>query len=300
MATSPLVNLLHLRSVTQDQVPVNMEQGQIAFNLYDAINPDANGNYFVEVFIGTGGNGRRSDDGTDRTADALISSISTGEPLISGKGWVQSSLGGAYTPVPGLNLALAGVTTYKGALDTLDALLGFLPNLTTTDKTSLVNAINELQVSISQLTSGLQFVGSFDPASDTITSVSASGIREGYVTGPLPLPIDATERHYLIVSSEGPLSGAGNTPTGYARVGDWVISNGVTWELYNYTNDLVVVAQTAAVAPSTRSNGEPLIDGDLWLDTTNTDILGNGNKLNYWNGTGWHEVVSDVADGGAY
>lgn len=300
MATQPLVNILHLRSFAQGAVPVNLEPGQIALSLYDAVNPDANGNYFVEVFVGTGSNDRRKDDGTDRTADALISSISTGEPLISGKGWVQSSLGGGYTPVPGLNLDLAGVTNYKGALDTLDALLGYLPNLTTTDKTSLVNAINELQVFISQLSSGLQFVGSFDPASDTITSVSASGTREGYVTGPLPAPTDATERHYLIVAADGALSGTGNTPSGYAKVGDWVISNGVTWELYNYTNDQAVVAQTAAAAPTTRPIGQSLVGGDLWVDATGTDILGNGNKLNYWNGTGWHEVVSDVADGGAY
>ena len=347
MATSPLVNLLHLRSVTQDQVPVNMEQGQIAFNLYDAVNPDPSGNYFVEVFIGTGGNDRRREDGTDRTADALISSLTTGEALISGKGWIQSSFGGAYTPVPGLNLDLAGVTTYKSALDTLDSLLGYLPTLNTNDKSSVVNAINELEVFVAQLTSGTQYVGSFNPTTDTIGAVSASGLREGYIAGTaLPAPTDATERHYFIVTTEGQLSGAGNTPTGFARVGDWIISNGLTWELYNYTNDQAAVTQVAPVAPTTRPLGGPLQNGDLWYDSTNlglfvwyddgtstqwvqawqdrdpivpsatapvptpgwplwmqttaTDPLGNLGKLNFWDGTKWAQLVSDVADGGLF
>lgn len=209
MATQPLVNILHLRSAVQNAVPVNLSPGQIALNLHDALNPDANGNYFVEVFVGTGGNERRRDDGTDRTADALISSVSTGEALITGMGWVQTSLGGEYVPVPNLNLDAAGVTTYRSALDTLDTLLGLLTNLTTAEKTSVVGALNEL-------------------------------------------------------------------------------------------DSLAVAGQTAVAAPTVRASGLTLRGGDLWVNTTSADALGNTNKLNYWNGTGWHEVVSDVADGGGF
>jgi hypothetical protein len=278
--------------------------------------------------------------------DALISSISTGEALIAGKGWVQFNLGDAFTPNPGSNLALAGVTSQTSALNTLDALLGYLPNLNTTDKSSLVNAINELEVYISQVTSGLQFVGTFTAAGDAIASVSASGVREGYVTGALPAPTDATEKHYFIVTDEGPLSGVGNTPSGYARVGDWIISDGITWQLYNYTNDQAATVQISPTAPLTRQTGSPLVSGDLWYDSTNlglfvwyddgtstqwvqawqerdpivpsatapaptpgwplwmdttaTDALGNIGKLNFWSGTKWCELVSDVANGGIF
>jgi len=184
MATQPFVNILHLRSVTQNAVPVNLEPGQIALSLYDAINPDANGNRFVEVFIGTGDNDRRSDKGVDRTADALVSSLSTGESLITGKGWVQTTLGGEYTPTAGLNLAAASVTNYQSALDTLDTL-------------------------VSQLIS-------------TAT----------------PVTIDS------------------------------------------------------AAEPATRVDGNPLQNGDFWVDTTATNAAGDLGKLCFWNQTRWTELAT--------
>lgn len=313
----PLVNILHLRSFTQDEVPVNLESGQIALNLYSGNNALANGTYNVSVFIGTGGTERKAVDGTDLTGDALARAVVTGEPLGVNNGWIRFDLGDLYTPTPGLNLDAAGVTSKKGALDTLDALLGFLPNLTTTDKTSIVNAINELVTTIGplvslttvdktsivnaineidsfvkQLTSGLQYVGTFNPNTDTIASVSSSGVREGYVVGPLPTPTDATERHFFIASANGTLSGTGNTPSGDVLAGDWIISNGAVWEVLNYENKDPIVS--SAVAPS------PTLAGPLWMDTTATDPLGGVGKLHFWNGTAWHQLVSDVADGGAF
>lgn len=341
-----LVNLLHLRSFTQDEVPVNLESGQIALNLFNGNNALANGTYNITLFVGTGGTERKSFDGTDLTGDALARAIVTGEPLGVNNGWVRFDLGDLYTPVPGLNLDAAGVTTKKQALDTLDSVIGLMTNLTTVDQTSVVNAINELNAFISQLTAGAQYVGDFSPLTDQIVTVSASGVREGYVVGALPAPTDANERHFFIVTQEGDLSGAGSVPTGYARVGDWIISNGITWELFNYTNDQAAVTQVAAVPPTTRPTGHPLQNGDLWYDTTNlglfvwyddgtstqwvqawanrdpvvpsatapvptpgwplwldttdTDVLGNVGKLHFWTGTAWAELVSDVADGGLF
>lgn len=269
MATTyPLVNLLHLRSVTQNQVPVNMEAGQIAFNLYDAV---SGGGYSVDMFVGTGGNDRRDSSGLDLTANALTTSATTGEVLTAGKGWTKLLINDEFTPDAGSNLAgiVPVVATKDQAIKELDKLLGYLPSLTTTTKDSLVNSINELNQAITQLTSGSQYVGEFSVATDAITSVSSSGVREGYITGALPAPTDATERHYFIVQDEGVLSGAGNTPTGYARQGDWIISDGLTWKHYAYINDLNPVVQIAAAAPTVRPTGAVLVPGDFWFDSAN-------------------------------
>jgi hypothetical protein len=287
-----VVNLLHLRSAVQDEVPVNLEAGQLALNLYNGNNALASGAYNVSLFVGTGGTERKTYDNTDLTGDALARAVVTGEPLGTNKGYIRFDLGDLYTPVPGLNLDAAGVTSKKGGLDALDALLGYLPNLTTTDQTSIVNAINELDAFVKQLTSGLQYVGTFDPNTDTIASVSSSGVREGYAVGSLPAPTDATEKHFFIASANGTLSGAGNTPSGEVLAGDWIISNGATWEVLNYENKELIVS--SAVAPS------PTLAGPLWMDTTATDSEGNVGKLHFWNGTAWHQLVSDVADGGAF
>lgn len=274
MATTyPLVNLLHLRSVTQNQVPVNLEAGQIAFNLYDALNT-ATSNYGVELFIGTGGSSRVDSNGTDLAASALITSASTGEVITAGKGWTKMILSDDFTPDNPSNLfnIVPAVVNKSTAIKELDKLLGLLPSLTTTAKTDLVSSINELNQAITQLTAGSQYVGEFSPASDAISSVSASGVREGYTTGALPAPIDSTERHYFIVADAGALSGSGNVPTGTAKVGDWIISDGVTWKLYNYINDDGASVQVAAVAPTTQATGTPLADGDLWFDTANLEL----------------------------
>ena len=272
----PLVNLLHLRSVTQNQVPVNMEAGQIAFNLYNALSA-ANSSYAVDMYVGTGGNERRDFIGTDLTAQALLTSVTTGEVLTAGKGFVKVLLSDDFTPEAGYNLAgiLPAVVTKDQAIKELDKLLGYLPNLTTTAQDSLVNSINELNQVITQLSSGTQYVGEFTIASDTITSVSASGTREGYTTGALPAPTDNTESHYFIIQDEGMLSGTGNVPSGYARQGDWIISDGLTWRHYAYINDLGAVSQVAAIAPTTRPTGLALVDGDLWYDSANL-------ALNVW------------------
>jgi len=265
--SNSLVNLLHLRSFTQDEVPVNLEAGQLAVNLYNGNNTLANGTYNVTLFVGTGGTERKSYDGTDLTGDALARAIVTGEPLGVNNGWIRFDLGDLYTPVPGLSLDAAGVSTKKGALDTLDTL-------------------------VTQLTAGLQYVGAFDPTTDTITSVSASGTREGYAVGALPTPTDATERHFFIVTVAGTLSGTGNTPAGEVTAGDWIISNGVAWEVLNYESVDPVVS--AATAPT------PLPSGPLWMNTTDTDVLGNTGKLHFWDGLAWRELVSDVTDGGVF
>jgi len=272
----PLVNLLHLRSVTQSQVPVNMEAGQIAFNLYNALQA-ANTSYAIDMFVGTGGNERRDFLGTDLTADALTTSLTTGEVLTVGKGWIKVLLSDDFTPDPGGNLAnvVPAIVTKNAAISELDRLLGYLPNLTTTSQDNLVNAINELNQFITQLTAGSQYVGEFSVAADAITSVSASGTREGYSAGALPAPTDATERHYFIVQDEGALSGAGNTPIGNARQGDWIISDGITWKHYAYINDRGAVVQVNPIAPTTRPTGQALGDGDLWFDSANL-------ALNVW------------------
>ena len=267
-----LVNLLHLRSFTQNEVPVNLESGQFAVNLYNGLNALGDGSYNVQLYFGTGGTERKAADGTDLSAAALARAVVTGEALGANKGYIRFDQGDIYTPVAGLNLAAAGVVSKRKAIDTLDTLLGLLPNLTTTDKTSLVNAINELNAFVTQLTAGSQYVGDFNPLTDQIVSVSASGTREGYAIGALPAPTDATERHYFIVTTEGTLSGAGNVPSGYAKVGDYIISDGTTWKLFNYTNDDAATVQMAPGAPATRPTGQPLRNGDLWYDTANLTL----------------------------
>lgn len=106
----PLVNLLHLRSTTANQVPVNLEAGQIAFNLYDALNTSTS-EYGPRLFVGTGGNARVDAIGTDLTASALVTSAITGEVITAGKGWTTINLSLMRDPIVPSATAPAAPTT---------------------------------------------------------------------------------------------------------------------------------------------------------------------------------------------
>ena len=91
MATQ-VVNLLHYRSLNLGEVPANLSFGQFAVNTYNGINPTLPSLREVYLFVGTGGNDRVAEDGTDLTADAAIAGGFAGEALVNGKGWVRYNL----------------------------------------------------------------------------------------------------------------------------------------------------------------------------------------------------------------
>ena len=91
MATQ-VVNLLHYRSLDLGAVPPNLEFGQFGINVYNANNPVLPTLREVYLFVGTGGNERVNEDGTDLTTEAFNAGAFAGEALVNGKGWVRFNL----------------------------------------------------------------------------------------------------------------------------------------------------------------------------------------------------------------
>lgn len=97
-----------------------------------------------------------------------------------------------------------------------------------------------LQDQISALTlsgSNLVLAGTLDGSTGLVLTVTYSGTAQGFTVGaPLPLPAAANSRYFLILSSAGTFTPPGGAPiTG--TVGDWVISDGISWNFLDVGYD---------------------------------------------------------------
>jgi hypothetical protein len=97
-----------------------------------------------------------------------------------------------------------------------------------------------LQDQISALTlsgSNLVLAGTLDGSTGLVLTVTYSGTAQGFTVGaPLPLPAAANSRYFLILSSAGTFTPPGGAPIA-GTVGDWVISDGISWNFLDVGYD---------------------------------------------------------------
>ena len=192
---------------------------------------------------------------------------------------------------------------------------GQLSTLTTTVKTALIPAINEVDAETTQLAAditqitadmvalnaevdlleqGHEFTGTFKADTGTIVWTAASG-----GTGGLPAPADPGNKGwYLICDGSGAVPPVG-APAGDYTVGDWLISNGAAWvkldfSLASAAASNIVLAPAVAGAVNVQ-DALVAIDADVTaIETVNTaqdaaiagkeGTIAPGLTTDYWRG----------------
>jgi hypothetical protein len=90
---------------------------------------------------------------------------------------------------------------------------------------TLDTEITQIRGEIQRLTGILLFIGSYDAAADHAYFTNPSGLLDG----PLPPASAANFNTYLIVTTPG--MGTGNAPPEQLVQGDWLVSDGIEWEV---------------------------------------------------------------------
>ena len=255
-----VVNLLHFRSLNLGEVPVNMEFGQLAVNTFNGIYPVEPTLHDVSLFIGTGGDARVDEDGTDRTADVLIASVRTGEALQSGKGWVRYQMrklrASGDTMVGDLLMSGASIRFTPGTSGNAELVLP-------TDTTANVGEVGSLRFSTltnnAQVYNGAEWVD-LKSGNDFQVAATAPAVRS--------LGDDLVVGDFYYNTALNSL---------FVRVaGAWTSSSN--------SRDF----QLSTVAPVTKSDGiTPLTAGDQYYDNT-------GPSLYFYDGASWVSFASLV------
>ncbi len=84
----------------------------------------------------------------------------------------------------------------------------------------------------------LVFVGTLSGETGLMVSVTPEGTADGFVIGdPLPAPSSVNANNLVVAVSRGVISPPGPTPAKEVVPGDWIISTGVQWEIYDTGNE---------------------------------------------------------------
>lgn len=102
---------------------------------------------------------------------------------------------------------------------------------------------NSVQVQIDGLAKESEFVGSFSGATGVITWTPASG-----QSGGLPPASAANVGWQLISTAVG--DNPPGLPMGHYDIGDWLLSDGTTWNLLNFGGTILTTANQIGVAPA--------------------------------------------------
>jgi len=122
---------------------------------------------------------------------------------------------------------------------------GPLTDLTTTVQTGIIQAINSLVSQITALAAPLRVVGSYNVATNTITPSANSPAT----AGALPAVAAGNEGWILLVTTGG--TGTGNAAgLGAISVGDWVVSTGTAWTLFDLDLSTVAAGNVSVTAIS--------------------------------------------------
>src|SRR5215467_3952452 len=78
----------------------------------------------------------------------------------------------------------------------------------------------------SKITGALQFIGTMDASTNTVTFTTSSGLPPG----PLPPAFQVPDR-YVIVTVAGTLDAPPEVAGKTVQVGDWIVSDGSTWDI---------------------------------------------------------------------
>lgn len=156
--------------------------------------------------------------------------------------------------------------------------IGPLSNLQTSDKSSVVNAINEQETRLDLLANSLIYGGTYDASTNLVLSVTQAGTDAGLVpNNPLPTGA-ATTNVFVIVSVAG--TGAPPAPVIYLDSGNWLVSNGTSWD-YLQLGIPATVASLVAYTPTGNISATNVQDALDELDLekvpdTRQVIAGNG------------------------
>ena len=308
MATQ-VVNLLHIRSLNLGQIPVNLEFGQLGINTYNGIYPVGPTLYNVSLFVGTGGDERVDEDGTDRSSDVAVASALSGEIAEPGKGWVRyelrkvkvtgdtmvgdlrisgasvrfdlGSTGNAQLVLPDQNVSTTGepgalrYSTLTGSIQIYDGTQGSWVDIRASADFQIANAAPAQRSTFTPLQSGDRWWN------------SATGAAYTYVGGVWEEDAEVTDSQ---VATVPPTTRANS---GSLQAGDiyfdptldtQFVYDGAGWQkVIGSPGDY----QIGAVAPTLRSSGDPLVPGDQWFDTT-------AGILKLWDGFAWFDVVQSA------
>lgn len=299
-----VVNLLHYRSLNYGEIPVNVQFGGIAINTFNALNPTLPSLVDASVFIGTGGDARVDEDGTDRTADVLIASVRTGEVPQTGQGWVRYQMRGVRasgdTMVGDLTMSGASLRFTPGATGNAELVLP-------TDTTATVGESGSLRFSTLtgsiQVHDGTEWIdiksgADFQVAATAPTlRTTLTALQDGdkwwnssinasftFISGAWVPDAETTESQ--VTTTPPTLRSNGDTLQPGDLFFDPTLDTQFVWDgggwqkVIGSPNDY----QVQATAPTTRSSGDPLVPGDQWYDTTNS-------ILKLWDGVAWFDVV---------
>ena len=127
-------------------------------------------------------------------------------------------------------------TTAVGAVALTDNLLTNSPTtaLTAAQGYSLQQQINVL----AQATSNQTLAGTFDAFTGQMLTVTSDGVAEGFAVGSnLVAPSSANENTYVIVTTGGTYSPPGGGGPFITSQGDWLLSDGTSWQFLNVGYD---------------------------------------------------------------
>lgn len=254
MATQ-VVNLLHYRSLDLGSVPPNLEFGQFGINTYNANNPVSPNLREVYLFVGTGGNDRVDEDGTDLTATASTAGSFSGEALVNGKGWVRFNLRSLKTGGD----SITGDLTMSGSRIVFEVGASGNAELILPDESVAVTATLPGSIRYNTLSTKVEVWNG------TIWA-STGGLDFQINTG------QPTQRPDGAALVSGDLWWKNDTSQLY-------IWDGTVWQEASKSVDV----QLNTVAQGVRSTGANLVIGDLWFNFLT-------NNLNVWDGGAWQRA----------
>lgn len=160
----------------------------------------------------------------------------------------------------------------------VDTNVGPLANLQTTDKSSIVNAINEQETRLDLLGNSLIYGGTFNASTAQVASTTQAGADAGLVVGQNLPTGPATDTVFVIVTVQG--TGVPPAPPLLLEVGNWLVSNGVSWDYLQLgvpatTADLVAFVPAGDIVATNVQDAIEELDTEKVPKTTQV-IAGNG------------------------
>jgi hypothetical protein len=155
-----------------------------------------------------------------------------------------------------------------GRSSTNAANIGTLSNLQTSDKSNLVNAINEQETRLDLLANSLIYGGTFDASTALVDGVTQAGTDAGLVVGqPLPTGVTTTNV-FVVITVQG--IGVAPAPVGLVlEINNWLVSNGTSWE-YLQLGIPATTANLVAFNPSGTLSSTNVQSALTELDTEKT------------------------------
>ena len=146
---------------------------------------------------------------------------------------------------------------------------------------TLQATVASLDSRIAALSQSLTLGGTYNAASDSVSPIAG----QGFVAGPLPAAGPGNANKYLIVSTGG--TGTGNAaPMGSIASGNWVYSNGTSWNELEISSGAVaaanvVVTPAGTISSTTVQAALEELDNEkaiaTRLITTTNSLTGGGN-----------------------